>query len=657
MISLATTTFVSPTATSVGLSQMLDITAGDDPATVTLFAWDRDEYPKGASGQTGSFTGNGQTADFASALADGTTVTLTFSLQPDGQYYNNVYGDLDQLVYNSSASLDDVTNISFSTATSDTIAAILAGYIGSVTVATRPDFTGSVPAQATPLTIAEAAAGFVGQPWNVNGCWILASCIAAEAGASLPLTSTLMFTPGRPSGEWSVAFNGPAGQTGDWQAMVTAGEIIVIGNPDGSGHVATCVAGSGGSAMLVDNIGVAAQDGSGGKDILIAAPHLAVDEWFGVATSSVVIYQLDCPIVTTLVASISLVAGTSAALSGLFAATDPTDQPISSWQVYDAASSDALVMNGVAYQAHSATAALTVSALAAVALVAGPVATTDVLDVRAFNGSFWGDWQSLVAVITAPAVTPPDVAPTPGPLTVAPTPGPPTVVAVTAPAPLSPPTAAAPVSQPAVVSSDPPVVALAVQSATPVLNPISNAPTASPPQTVSTAVSQPSALTANLDAPAPPVVDPPAMPLLAAIHLVDLVPTKLISLTVSAWPLKAFSGTTARQDDVATLAVHGKPPHHATQPAATTPAVAIDPPDASLPANQFDTTFDVSHVFDVSIASLSQLDFTPNTLLDIDFIGDPAIPDGPAAMPFADLGGRVDDAMINADPSSWVPDF
>ena len=140
----------------------------------------------------------------------------------------------------------------------------------------------------------------------MDGCWVLASTIAAEAGASLPVQSTLIGLPGQANGEWIVAFNGPAGQSGNWQSMVTAGEIVVIGTPGGGGHITTCVSGSGSTAMLVDNITYvngagqilnSANDGSS-NDIIVAAPHAASQEWAGVQASSVVIYELDTPIVT-----------------------------------------------------------------------------------------------------------------------------------------------------------------------------------------------------------------------------------------------------------------------------------------------------------------------------------------------------------------------
>jgi len=64
------------------------------------------------------------------------------------------------------------------------------------------------------------------------------------------------------------------------------------------------------------------------------------------------------------------------------------------------------VLNGTAYGDHSAASALIATSLASVSLLAGATATTDTLEVRAFNGSYWGDWQSLSVAIGGTASKP-----------------------------------------------------------------------------------------------------------------------------------------------------------------------------------------------------------------------------------------------------------
>jgi hypothetical protein len=414
--------FVSQTAVSIGLSQMFTVTAGsEDPAYLVLTLLDRNEYTKGATGATGSLSGNGHTAQLGGIGSDGRGTGIVFTYQPaSGRYYNGTYGYSDQLTYNASGSLNDVTNLSLFGATNLSQATAYAlnaysmmqvdasGYLGSVTVVTQPKFTGVVPAQATPASIATAAAGFVGQAWNMNGCWVLASAISADAGASLPVQSTAIGVPGKANGEWIVAFNGPSGQSGNWQSLVTAGEVVVIGTPGGGGHITTCASGSGSSAMLVDNITYVnssgqvtnlANDGSG-SDIVVAAPHPASQEWAGVAASSVVIYELDTPIVVGTISSGRIAPKGSQSLGSLFTATDPANKSITQWQVYDTAASDWLVVNGIQYSDHSASSALTATSLTSVSLLAGSILTTDILEVRAFNGNYWGDWTSLSMTIS-----------------------------------------------------------------------------------------------------------------------------------------------------------------------------------------------------------------------------------------------------------------
>ncbi len=432
-------------AVSIGLAQLFTVTAAaNNPTYLVLSALDRNEYSAGASGATGSLSGNGHTLGFTGIDSDARGAGIVFTYQASsGRYYSSIYGYLDQLNYNLSDSLGDVTNLSLfgtnnlsqATAYAADVYSLMqvdaAGYLGSATVVTQPKFTGTVPAQATPDLIAAVAESFVGQAWNMDGCWVLTSTIAAEAGASLPVQSTLIGQAGQSNGEWFAVFNGPTGQSGNWQSMVTAGEMVVIGTQGGGGHITTCVSGSGSSAMLVDNITYensagqilnAANDGSS-SDIIVAAPHIASQEWAGVQASSVVIYELDTPIVAARVASDSLQFLGLQGLGSLFTATDPAGKAISAWQVFDTAATDSLLVNGSGVQDHSASAALTVTSLAAVSMLAGSVATTDTLDVRAYNGSYWGDW-TLLGVSVVPSASP---APAPAPVR-----APPVLVAQTA---------------------------------------------------------------------------------------------------------------------------------------------------------------------------------------------------------------------------------
>lgn len=412
-------------AQTVGLSQTLSTIVGSArPAYLVLTALDRNEYAAAATGTTGSFSGNGNTAQFGFDGGDGRAVSIVFTYDAStGLYYNDTYGYLNQLQYAASESIGDVTNISLFDTNNPFLAQFYAydafilaqadpsGYLGSITIVTEPGFAAPATLQATPDSIAATAESFVGRAWNMDGCWVLASTIAAEAGASLPIQSTMLARPGQANGEWIVAFNGPAGQSGNWQSLVKAGEMVVFMNPGGaSGHITTCVSGSGATAMLVDNITYEnifgqvtnpAKDGSS-SDIVIAPPHPATQEWTGVAGSSVVIYELDTPIVAATTARISLTAASSQTLAALFSATDPANKAITGYQAYDTWKGDSLAVGGIACSAHSAASAVSASSLASLSLVAGSSAGSDTLEVRAFNGTYWGDWTALnVTVVSA----------------------------------------------------------------------------------------------------------------------------------------------------------------------------------------------------------------------------------------------------------------
>jgi len=417
------------------LSSFYNQTAAGSPKYLVVTALDRNEYTASATGATGAFTGNGATLKFSAIGGDARGAGIVFSLNAAGQYVNGTYGALSHLAYTDSGSPNDVTSLSFfgtsyaglAQAYENSAYSLAAfdagGYLGSITIATIGDIAhpplasaplaGGAPSQATPDGVAAAALAMVGQAWNDEGCWVLASTIAAEAGAGLPIQTTAIDQPGAANGEWVVVYNGPAGSTGNWQAQVSAGEMVSFATSANSGHITTCVSGSGATAMLVDNIAYigrygaitnSAHDGSA-NDVTIAAPHAAAQEFAGISGATVVIYALDTPAITDRVASETLAGGSTVALSGLFAASDPAHKAITAYQIYNTAGADSIVVNGHAITGSSAAAPITVGSLAGVVFEAGSLSAADTLEIRASNGLYWGDWQSLDVHVQAPAAT------------------------------------------------------------------------------------------------------------------------------------------------------------------------------------------------------------------------------------------------------------
>jgi hypothetical protein len=427
--------FVIGAGKTVSLSSMVSVTASSaNPTYLILTTLDRDEYTAAATGATGSLSGNGHTLSMSAQDSDARGSDIVFTYQASsGRYYNATYGYLDQVTYTAPSSTNDVADLALFATNSVSVAngssSTLTAYnltqsaqatlLASATVVAAPVVAeSSVPSQATPDSICSTALSFVGKAWNMDGCWVLASTIAAEAGAALPVGSSLVGVTEKSLGEWFIAYDGPAGQSGNWQSMVTAGEMVAFSNGS-SGHITTVVSGSGSSAMLVDNITYetysgtitnSAHDGSA-DDVTISAPHAASQEFSGLSSSTVVIYELDTPIVTALKSSAKLAIGTKDALSTLVSAADPAGKSVAEYQVYDSLASDSFTVNGTTEHASSASAAITVTSLAAVSLAAGSATGTDTLEVRAYNGSYWGDWTSVsVAVSTTVTASPPVVA-------------------------------------------------------------------------------------------------------------------------------------------------------------------------------------------------------------------------------------------------------
>ena len=423
-IQINKTSAVVSGAQTLSLGTCFTITPGaTNPAYLVLNALDRNEYTAAATHATGSFSGNGNSQSFGTTDGDGRSCGIVFTYNAStGQYINASLGNLAQLTFTSSASLYDITNISLFGETSlndaqnyassayGLMQTDAAGYRGSLTIATDPTFAGVPPTQATPGQICAVAQSFVGAAWNDNGCWVLASTIAAEAGASLPVNSTAIGVPGAANGEWIVAYNGPAGASGDWLSKITAGDIVAFQTASGGGHITTCVSGSGATAQLIDNI--AYSNGSGGfsnsahdgsaADILVAPAHAASQEFAGVFGRNVVIYQLDTPIMVAKAAAVSLDTGRTLALSTVFSASDPASKAITQYQVYDSAAAGASFLVGtVSHTAQSAAGAFSVTSLTTLSYMAGSNAGSDTLDIRAYNGTYWGDWQAVSVTVNA----------------------------------------------------------------------------------------------------------------------------------------------------------------------------------------------------------------------------------------------------------------
>ena len=432
------TNVVGTTPTTFSLSTMFSFSGPPAMPYVVLNVIDRNEYTASSTGQTGYLTTDaGQTMALTQDQnGDGREFGATFAYDAaSGRYLNATYGDLSLMTFTTSSSPDDLTAISLFNASStyngfqsnalyECAFTSSANYLGTATFVTDPTGGHLTPAQATPESIAQTAMRYVGATWNTEGCWILAETIATLSGANLPLYTIGSPLAGTAAGnEWIVAFNGRQSSQ-DWLSTVRTGDVVTFVNPDGrTAHVSTVVSGSGANALVVDNQenGNYVYDGTG-HDISILAPHALSQEVAGINQSSVTVFRLDTPTVSSAMASLVVTGGSWLTLADEFSAADPAQNAITEYQI---ATTDAADVVGNADGQFAATAPITLRTLSDAYLQHDAAGGSDTITMRAFNGTYWGDWtsvalsgnagapQAMPAIAPPPVVVPPVIVPPP----------------------------------------------------------------------------------------------------------------------------------------------------------------------------------------------------------------------------------------------------
>ena len=473
--------FLSSTSQTVSMSQMISITPGtDNPKYLYLNATDSDCYTNGVHPTLGSFSGNGHMLQVVASSNDNfrqAGIAFTYDNANNG-YFNATYGNLANVTFTTSSTLGDVTALSlfgrnsqpytYSTAGNITDLIVGASYyhrdtlIGTTTALTTNTPPALVDSEhnATPQAIAAAAQTFVGQSWNVNGCQLLASSVAAQAGASLPVTS-LYNVPGVGNGPWFAAYNGAfSAVDSSWMSQVRTGDIIAFHTNGTSAHITTCVSGWGPYAQVIDNANFGSNAIAGTSDITIYSQFQASYQFNGTDSQSVSIYRLDTPTVTANQATVWLGTDNLFDMGAAFTSADPHGTAITRYEITTGNASDIITCDGNV-SAADAYGVVRVVSLSGTRLYEQATSGSDAIAVRAYNGSYWGDWAnlSLVANGSGPAIVPPPPPPAPVLVVVAPIlpPAVPTIIVpatIVAPAPA----VSTPVVPPSVVPSPTPIV-------------------------------------------------------------------------------------------------------------------------------------------------------------------------------------------------------
>ncbi|MES2299066.1 MAG: DUF4214 domain-containing protein [Pseudomonadota bacterium] len=408
------------------LATLIHIPTGSAlPAVLVLSAYDRDVYAGAQSFDYGKFSSPG--GGNISAGTQNHPTILYFDLK-DGVYVSRATGEpISAFTFTSSG--QDLRSVYLSLYTNDSAGASYVGnwidtawqHQSDIDVVTRTHYVDATPNMATPAEIAAIAKSFIGQVWNDQGCWLLTSNISAAAGASLPVASAVQDTEDiTGNGQWDVVYNG-ARQHEDWRALLQVGDIVSLGWITGKAHIATVTSGSGHNAMWVDNSGVRANDGTS-YDIIIDGEHSVDDATVFGIDNTVVVFRLNGTaggpsVQATPVAPPQLSAhdqsvqvGHALPLASLFSERDPNLLQMSSYQVVahgDAAHVSLGGATNLASAAQQAAGIVIVAGadLAKVSVVAGlgPAQLT----ITAFDGQAWG---STSVTLTGWVDPPPQVA-------------------------------------------------------------------------------------------------------------------------------------------------------------------------------------------------------------------------------------------------------
>lgn len=414
-ISQTSSVLVATPGASYSLSSLFTVTPGANPVWLDLFIYDKSEYTAGIS--PNSFGHLSGPSGVISLQQEGTSdiyaTQIVFQYDSSANdYYSSTYGWFSQLTYTTPSiqNGNEFLEIYETNSLNWTEYPQLALDVASRT-------TTPVATQATPSAIAAAAQTFVGKVWNLNGCWILACDIAAAAGTSLPVTAGIADGTGIGNGQWVPIYQGALTPSPNWQSLLRPGDVVTyqwVDNAGNSGsHTTTVVSGFGTAASLIDNVYLVnaagqivntANDGSA-NDIIIQPARLAAQTFQWAITDTVTIYRLDTPIIAA-TGGVSLASLASTTLSALFSVNDPSGAAITAYQVYDTGSGTAggtFMVSGTAEAGHSASTAVTIDAasLAATLFVAGSTAATfsDQIEIRATNGTYWGDWQAVTVSV------------------------------------------------------------------------------------------------------------------------------------------------------------------------------------------------------------------------------------------------------------------
>ncbi len=358
------------------------------PATITVGFYDRDNYAGNQTYAYGTLYGTDGEKDSSSSY------TLTFTLK-NGQYVDGAGMKLSDYTFQASSQANRMQDITLSAYSANGTA------LGTrdVTITTNATANYSAAGVSIASVIADDAKAMIGQTWNNNGCWVLASDIAACAGVSLTENSGFIApTMQEANGAVTVAYDAASGVKSNWASTLQVGDIVEVGwlsQFGGGGHIFTIDQITNGNVYLVDNSGAKPSGDKVSTDVTVAQQNLATYLPY-IDPTSVVVFRATGtetaavqPPPTVLVNSFTdVAAGGTVAASSLFSAMDASGKAITQYMVRDDGTSGHFNLSGKA-QADGQWITVSAAQLAQLTYTAGTTSSTsDTIEVKASDGTY-----------------------------------------------------------------------------------------------------------------------------------------------------------------------------------------------------------------------------------------------------------------------------
>lgn len=260
------------------LSDMFQIDPNSGVDQILIQTYDRDLYADAQTYDYGTLYANGVAVP-TSPWREGVSANITFTLI-DGDFVDSNGVSLNKYTYTASEQQDRLQNINIYGNAHNIKGDMTSGYtqpfLQNIQIVTDSNFLShnTNPTTPTAAQVVANAQSHIGEVWNTDGCWLLASQNAAESGASLSWWSGWIddqHDTQTDNGAWKKIYNSHTTPSDTWQYTLKGGDIVSCDWKTGfNGHIFTIEKIVNDQAILVDNSeNVFNIPGDGGRDVIV----------------------------------------------------------------------------------------------------------------------------------------------------------------------------------------------------------------------------------------------------------------------------------------------------------------------------------------------------------------------------------------------------